>query len=241
MATVHSFYLAPETWHEPFLLTGPEAHHLDKVVRVKVNDTIRLFDGQGRHGLFTVANKDKKAVTLLPQRLITEDSPQQRITIAPGYSKALRRSWFLEKAVELEAHAIMFWQGDFSQASLPEKEKNSWQATLIAAAKQCENPWLPEVSVLSKGVEELAALAPHFSKALFLYEGDTKGVHLTQENLQTAGDILLIVGPEGGFSPREVDFLQGAGIRAASLGKSILRWETAAILTLGIAWWAKQL
>lgn len=241
MATVHSFYLAPEMWHEPFFLTGPEAHHLDKVVRVKVNDIVRLFDGQGRHGTFTVTGKDKKSVALLPQYLVTEDSPKHRVTIAAGYSKALRRSWFLEKAVELEAHAIYFWQGDFSQANLPEKEKDSWQATLIAAAKQCENPWLPEVSVLSKGVEELATLTPRFSKTIFLYEGDTKGVHLTQEDLRTEGDILLIVGPEGGFSPREVDILQEAGISPASLGKSILRWETAAILTLGIAWWAKQL
>lgn len=240
MATVHSFYLAPDAWQEPFLLTGPEAHHLDKVVRVKVNDTIRLFDGKGRHGTFTVTRKDKKNIELCPQRVLTEEPSRQRITIAAGYSKALRRSWFLEKAVELEAYAIWFWQGDFSQASLPEKEKNSWQATLVSAAKQCENPWLPEVSVLTNGVGELITLSADFSKVLFLYEGDTKGVLLDHEDLKTAGDILLIVGPEGGFSPREVELLQKAGIPAASLGKSVLRWETAAILTLGIAWWAKQ-
>lgn len=240
MATVHSFYLAPEEWRDPFVLTGPEAHHLDRVLRIKVNDTVRLFDGQGRYGTFTVTAKDKKKVELLPQQITAAQPATHRITLAAGYSKALRRSWFLEKAVELEAHAIWFWQGDYSQATIPDKEKDSWQSTIIAAAKQCENPWLPEIAALQDGAAGLADRSRNFTKAFFLYEGDTGGVFMTQDDVRVPGDILLIVGPEGGFSAREVSLLRDAGIPAVSLGNSILRWETAAILTLGIAWWAKQ-
>ena len=63
---------------------------------------------------------------------------------------------------------------------------------------------------------------------------------LRREDLTAPGDILLVVGPEGGFSPREAALLQEAGITAVSLGDRVLRWETAAVLTLGLAWWARQ-
>ncbi len=241
MATLHSFYLPPEKWVAPYVLQEDEAHHLVRVLRVKQGDTVRLFDGIGRFGLFTVDKTDKKSAYLSPQNEPTlVPAPQVQCTIAAGYSKAVRRSWFLEKAVELEASALWFWQGDYSQAKLPSAEKNTWQASLIAGAKQCENPWLPELKMLYHGVEEIIANAHSFTKVFVLYEGETGGKLLTKEDLSEAGSVLLIVGPEGGFSPKETALLQQAGIAHVSLGDSILRWETAAILTLGLAWWARQ-
>lgn len=240
MATLHSFYLPPDAWHEPFTLAGSEAHHLDRVLRLKVGYTIRLFDGQGRHGTFSITSKDKRTVTLSPLELHTAQPASHRITLAAGYSKALRRSWFIEKAVELEAHALLFWQGDFSQATIPDKEKDTWQSTIINAAKQCENPWLPEIGVIPNGIEELTAEVPRFTKTLCLYEGNTNGALLSHADLATPGDTLLIIGPEGGFSPREIHHIHETGIPTVSLGNSTLRWETAAIVALGIAWWAHQ-
>lgn len=240
MPTIHSFYLPPGNWHEPFVLTEAEAHHLVNVLRIKTGATVRLFDGQGRHGTFTITAINKKHAELQPVSILSTPPQTHRVTLAAGFSKALRRSWFLEKAVELQAHAIWLWQGDYSQATIPEKEKNSWNATLINAAKQCESLWLPGILTLANGLDELTTRLDSFEKAFFLYEGDTGGVFLKQEDVSAPGDILLIVGPEGGFSPREVDLLHQARIPAVSLGGSILRWETAAVLTLGIAWWARQ-
>jgi len=73
-----------------------------------------------------------------------------------------------------------------------------------------------------------------------IHEGDTGGRLLSREDLRSPGAVLLVVGPEGGFSPREAEELAAAGIAPVSLGKRVLRWETAAVLTLGIAWWARQ-
>ena len=240
MADFHTFYLAPEEWTEPFALRGAEAHHAGRVLRIKPGERIRLFDGLGRMGLFLVRDVGKKEIGLARESEEVFPLPAARCTLAAGFSKALRRSWFLEKSVELEAHRLWFWQGDHSQAALPDMEKSGWHAELLAGAKQCGNPRLPELSLIKGGVAELADRKGAFDRAFMLYEGDTKGRMLEKDDLSAPGDILLVVGPEGGFSPREVELLAAAGVAPVSLGTRILRWETAAILTLGLAWWARQ-
>lgn len=240
MASLHSFYLPPACWAVPFTLAGPEAHHLSRVLRIRPGETVRLFDGRGRHGLFKVENAVKSAVTLALLEESFTPLPSVRCTLAAGFSKALRRGWFMEKAVELEAAALWFWQGDYSQAALPDVEKDTWKGGLVAGAKQCDNPWLPELAAVQGGAEALAARRGEFDRAFLLYEGDTQGRLLAREDLSEPGSLLLVVGPEGGFSPREADLLIRAGVTPVSLGKRILRWETAAVLTLGMAWWARQ-
>lgn len=240
MAALHSFYLEPSQWSAPFILSGDEAHHLSRVLRVKPGGQVRLFDGQGRHGLFEVKSVSKTGVELALLSESFSPAPQTACTLAAGFSKALRRGWFLEKAVELEAAALWFWQGDYSQAELPEKEKSKWRASLVAGAKQCEGAWLPTLSMVGGGVQGVIDQSADFDRKFLLYEGDTGGRLLTREDLAGPGKLLLVVGPEGGFSPREAQALTGAGIEAVSLGDRILRWETAAVLTLGLAWWARQ-
>lgn len=240
MATLHSFYLPPEAWKTPFTLTEGEAHHLSRVLRIKAGATVRLFDGKGRHGLFTVESVAKSAVGLRQQSEEFSPAPPVACTLAAGFSKALRRGWFLEKAVELEASALWFWEGEYSQASLPEKEKENWKASLVAGAKQCESAWLPELRMIPGGLKALAARLGSFDRTFMLYEGDTGGRLLDRSDLSGEGRVLLLVGPEGGFSPREIALARDAGIVPVSLGSRILRWETAAVLTLGLAWWARQ-
>lgn len=240
MATIHNFYLSPEAWRPPFQLEGSEAHHLTRVLRIKAGAVVRLFDGLGRHGLFRVEAVSKGMASLTLQSEKAEARPTVRCTLAAGFSKALRRGWFMEKAVELEAAALWFWQGDYSQAALPEAEKDSWRASLIAGAKQCGSARLPELSMLQGGVSALAERRASFDRAFLLYEGETGGRLLRRADLIDSGDVLLVVGPEGGFSPREATLLQKADIMPVSLGGRVLRWETAAVLTLGLAWWARQ-
>lgn len=240
MAAVHSFYLSPQSWRVPFQLEGSEAHHLARVLRIKAGTVVRLFDGCGRHGLFTVGGISKSIVVLSQQTEETEPRPGVRCTLAAGFSKALRRGWFMEKAVELEASALWFWQGEYSQAALPETEKDSWKTAMIAGAKQCGNAWLPELAMLRGGVRALAAERESFDRAFLLYEGDTGGRLLRQEDLASSENILLVIGPEGGFSPAEASLLRKAEFIPVSLGSRILRWETAAVLALGLAWWARQ-
>lgn len=221
-------------------MSGGEAHHLLRVLRLKVGAEVRLFDGLGRHGLFRVASVSRADVALEQLSDTFEKPPGTRCTLAAGYSKALRRGWFMEKTVELEASAVWFWQGEYSQASLPDTEKSKWKAALISGAKQCKAARLPEFAMLQGGVRGLVERLGEFDRAFMLYEGDTGGRLLQKEDLAGPGSLLLVVGPEGGFSPAEAAILSEAGVLPVSLGDRILRWETAAVLTLGMAWWARQ-
>jgi 16S rRNA (uracil1498-N3)-methyltransferase len=100
MARLNSFYLPPENWNSPFMLEGGEAKHLGKVLRTRVGDTVRLFDGCGREGLFTVTGITKSKVQLeLNEEKTIPDT--RNITLAIGWNKSSRRNWILEKSVEL--------------------------------------------------------------------------------------------------------------------------------------------
>ena len=234
---MRTFFLPPDQWHEPYTLQGQEARHLTKVLRLGVGAELRLLDGQGREGIFCISTLDKHSVSLQPLHIQQHEKPLARCTLALGYIRDIRRSWLLEKAVELEAGGVWFWQADRSQAKVPEAGKEPWQAQMEAGAKQCNNPWLPELRTFPGGVKELATARFAFSKAYILWEGDTKGRVLAPADLPHDGDTLCVLGPEGGFSDREVALLRASDFEPVSLGPRVLRWETAALLCLGFCWW----
>lgn len=211
-----------------------------RVLRLKPGAEVRLFDGCGRHGMFQISSVNRGSAML---RQISEffEAPQvTRCTMAAGFSKALRRGWFMEKTVELGAFAVWFWRGDYSQSALPDAEKGKWKEALVSGAKQCETAYLPTLALLPGGVNDIVDRLGEFDRAFMLYEGDTGGRLMQKDDLAFCGNLLLVVGPEGGFSPAEVAALAGAGVTPVSLGNRILRWETAAVLTLGMAFWARQ-
>jgi 16S rRNA (uracil1498-N3)-methyltransferase len=238
MSDVRSFYLAPEAWKAPYTLDAGESRHLTQVLRLRTGAIVRLFDGRGRFGLFRVEDARRNAVQLALLSEGREEAPATRCTLAAAFSKALRRTWFMEKAVELEAAAVWFWRGDRSQTALPEAQKRRWTTALVAGAKQCGCATLPDLTLLDGGAEAVAARRKAFDRAYLLYEGDTGGRFIEQADLALPGEVLLVLGPEGGFSPREAELLAAAGILPVSLGARVLRWETAAVLTLGLAFLA---
>lgn len=239
-----TFFLAPERWHEPYELDATESHHLIRVLRIREGEEIRVLDGKGREGLFRVLSCKKNAVQLQYREDIHHPDPASGVILAAGWTKAARRGWIFEKAVELEAAGIWFWQAERSQFPVPTDCKDSWQGQLIAGAKQCRNPWLPELRTLPGGVDELIALAntlPLAARHVLVENTYQSVMSLTPETLGQQGLTLCVVGPEGGFAPWEVDRLIAAGFLPATLGKRVLRWETAAVLCLGLHWWKQQL
>lgn len=234
---IGAFYLSPEEWREPFRLGGSECAHLVKVLRARVGDSVRLLDGAGREGRFVIAKLNGREAELRPVEIVEHPRPLGGAILALGWTKALRRSWLLEKAVELEANALWFWQARRSQAVVPEESKETWLAQLAAGAKQCGNPWLPEIKTLPGGVNELIEAAKSFKYRFMLHEDHKRGHVLALEDLPLSENPIFILGPEGGFAPEEAEVLSGAGIASVSLGKRVLRWETAALLCLGLTWW----
>lgn len=237
---MRTFFLPSEQWSPPYALTGQEARHLTKVVRVRAGDQIRLLDGSGREGIFRVTGSDRNSVALTPESITTHPEPASRAVLAVGWGKAVRRSWLMEKAVELEASAIWLWQADHSQSPVPDDIKESWLAQMVAGAKQSANPWLPTLRTLPGGTSELLQASAGFERRFMLWEGETPEALLTAKDVGGGGTTIYVVGPEGGFSSREVTALCDGGMKAVSLGQRVLRWETAALLCLGLHWWGRQ-
>lgn len=243
-ADPRTFYLEPELWQEPFQLQGQEAHHLTKVLRIRAGEDIRLLDGQGREGLFRVLTCERQRVRLERLRDWTRPLPASRVILAAGWTKAARRGWLLEKAVEFEASGIWLWQAERSQFPVPEGSRENWQAQLVAGAKQCRNPWLPEVRTFPGGLDELLrdvdAENP-VQRHILLEKTCGPALPLEPERLGLPGLTVCLVGPEGGFAPAEVATALRSGFVGYTLGDRVLRWESAAMFCLGLHWWKRQL
>lgn len=236
MPRLNSFYLAPALWREPFSLQGDEFHHLTRVLRAKTGDTVRLFDGQGRWGLFRIARTDKRDATL---ELVEEHAaprPASPLTLAVGWSKAVRRGFLLEKAVELGASAVWFWQAARSQGEVPEQGKEGWERQLAAAAKQCGAVWLPKIRTFAGPPDMIRAAGQDGSKVLCWEKEDARLVD--PDMLGDPQGCVAVLGPEGGLDDEEARFFLEQGFAPATLGPSILRFETAATFILSLHLWA---
>lgn len=236
MTRLNSFYLAPALWREPFSVQGDEFHHLTRVLRSKPGDMIRLFDGCGRWGLFRVARIDKRdaALELMEQHL--SPRPAFPLILATGWSKALRRGFLLEKAVELGASAVWFWQAARSQGEVPEQGKEGWERQLSAAAKQCGTAWLPEIRTFAGPQDVIRAAGTAGSKVL-CWEKESARL-LDPDMLRSARGCVAVLGPEGGLDEGEARLFLEQGFVAVTLGQSILRFETAATVVLSLHLWA---
>lgn len=236
----HSFYLPPKDWSEPYTLPPQEARHLAQALRLGVGETVRVLDGEGRVGIFSVSSVRKQHVTLqLESESFVPQQPAQAI-MALAWSKAVRRGFFMEKAVELGVHAIWLWNADHSQGRMPAEVKESWFGQLVAGAKQCNNAWVPQVETLTGGVEQLITTAAQADRRVLLLEHQTNVPMLSAAEAGLSGKTVYVIGPEGGFSTRELESMARASFQPASLGNRILRCETAAMLCLGLHWWLAQ-
>ncbi|MDR2851181.1 MAG: 16S rRNA (uracil(1498)-N(3))-methyltransferase [Desulfovibrio sp.] len=232
------FYLPPESWSSEIFLDKQEAKHLSRSLRLAPGQTVRLLDGAGRAGRFVILEIQKKTIRLerIEEQILQK--PEARAVLAPAFSKAVRRGFFFEKAVELGCDAVWIWQGDHSQGKLPAALHATVRGQMIAGAKQCGNPWLPEVRVFPSGIIEVVAAADSVDYRILPWELQENVPMLALAQVGRPGVSLYVIGPEGGFSVRELALL--SGFTPVSLGARVLRCETAATLCLGIHWWASH-
>ena len=250
MVRLNSFYLPPSNWDEQaadhggtWTLDGNEARHLSQVLRTPPGARVRLFDGRGREGLFRLARADRKRVLLEPEDLPPAQPRPPGATLALGFGRASgkgsqdRRGWLLEKAVELGAAKLVFFSAERSQGKVPDAPKPVWQDRLIAAAKQCGAPWLPELAV-RPDLTGVLRDAQSCSTRILLWEDASHSDAPACGEL--TGSPFIVVGPEGGLSQAEARTCLDAGFAARSLGPGVLRWETAALYALTLAHHARQ-
>lgn len=220
------------------VLDGEEARHAATVRRLRVGERLVLSDGAGAMARCVVegvqAGRDA-SLTLTVESFWTEEPPALRVLVAQALAKGDRGELAVELATEAGVDAIVPWRAARSVAKWDDggrgdKALARWRATARAAAKQARRAHVPDVTEpVTTG--ELAGLVATMSLAIVL-ESDVPE-RLTDLPLPEAGDVLLVVGPEGGVTDEELRTLQDAGARAVRLGTTVLRTSTAAAVALG--------
>lgn len=224
-------YFASEFTGTTAALTGPDAHHLGKVMRARPGDEVILCDGAGFDYTAAVAavTPDRVEFRLLEKRP-SDAEPSVEVTLFAGYPKQDKLEFIVQKAVELGAARVVPFFSRFCVAA-PKKEdqKNARYARIAAeAAKQAGRGVIPAVE-LPLDIKDLPARFDQFDLVLFFYEGGGQSLRALVKNQKR---VALITGAEGGFAPEEAAFLTAAGAVPVGLGPRILRCETAPVAAL---------
>ena len=220
------------------VLDGEEARHAATVRRLRAGERLVLSDGAGtmaRCVVEAVQSGRDASLTLAVEEHWTEEPPALRVLVAQALAKGDRGELAVELATEAGADAIVPWRAARSISRWDDgprggKARTRWRATARAAAKQARRAHIPDVTE-PVGTRELAELAATTSLAVVL-ESDTPA-RLTDLTLPGTGDLLLVVGPEGGITDEELDTLRKAGAHPVRLGTTVLRTSTAAAVALG--------
>lgn len=222
--------VAPEG--DTVLLSAEQSHHLARVLRVEVGQSLRLFDGRGAVADAVVVTVDKRAVSVTMGRRWLEPAPKVEIDLFQAVPKVDRWEWVLQKAVELGVSAIRPMVTAHTECRVSEKKMERWRQIIRQAAEQCEARWLPvlhEVVPMAEVMDDVALLDQAIVGSL--YPGAVPLREVAWEEPKRVG---LLIGPEGDFTREEVDALVERGALAVGFGSQVLRTETAAIYGLSI-------
>lgn len=239
---MHRFFVAPKQIENRVVtIAGDDYKHISKVLRLRSGDEIEVCDGQGQDYRLRIKQLSKECLTgeVVETYPCLGENKDSEITLFQGLPKASKLEMIIQKNVELGIKQIYPFSCIRSQVELgqkADKKRQRWQRIAYEAAKQSKRGIIPQIgSILT--VVEIARMQAEFDLILLAYE-DEKDKTLKQvvlefekQNLKRqAISIAIIVGPEGGFDLSEVKTLTAAGAHSVSLGKRILRTETAGLM-----------
>ena len=239
---MHRFYINKDQINENSIrITGQDVNHIKNVLRMKAGDEIVICDGQGKD-CYCIINSvcDNAVVALVSSIQDTGTELPARITLFQGLPKVDKMELIIQKAVELGvyeivpvtmARSVVKYSDDKKEA----KKLDRWQSIAESAAKQSGRGIIPSVRPVMS-FKEAISYAKEMDWSALPYE-NAKGIRDTKESLErlkncrTAG---IIIGPEGGFEGSEVEYAKDNNIPSVSLGRRILRTETAGLAFLSM-------
>ena len=227
------FHIEPADWHRK-RLCGDEARHCTRVLRLRPGDGLRIFDGQGREADARILSESGGEVVLDYLETRQKPSPVCRITLAQGVPKGKHMDWILEKATELGVSRVvpLLTRHTVVQCEDGERKRLKWQRVVLEACKQCGQNWMPEVGLPVTPATFLRTRPPGEVRVVASLAADARPLLQVLERLPE--EVVLLVGPEGDFSPGEMDGFREAGCLEASFGPLVLRSETAAVFGLSV-------
>jgi 16S rRNA (uracil1498-N3)-methyltransferase len=218
------------------VLPPPQAHHAVRVLRLKAGDAVVLFNGDGAEyaAVISEAGRDRLVLEVTGRAAVDRESPLA-VTLAQAVSGGERMDYTVQKAVELGAAVIQPLTAERSvvrlQGERAAKRAEHWQAVVVASCEQCGRNRLPRVQPLLMFDAYLAGEAARRDGTLRLMLSPRSARGLRDLD-RPAGAIVLLAGPEGGFSPQEERAAEHAGFLPARVGPRVLRTETAAVAAL---------
>lgn len=222
---------------EKILISGSDAHHIARSLRMAEGDALTVSDGEGMEYDCTLSRiRDEECECLVHTAHQSERESPVAVTLCMAYPKGDKLEVVIQKAVELGASRIIPFESarciKRPKAEKVEKQLQRLQRIAEEAAKQCGRARIPEVSSPCSFGEMLSE-ATKSSLALLCYEDESKtSIKQVLQGNKGADSIAVIIGSEGGFSPEEAEAAKAAGAVAVTLGKRILRCETAPAFAL---------
>ena len=214
-------------------LDGAEGRHAVKVRRIRAGEWLVLADGHGRGVRGTVVEVEASALAVEVAEIVSAPESALRWVAAQALAKGDRDELAIEMLTEVGIDEVIPWQAARSiarwSADRVERGVGRWRSTVREAAKQSRRLRVPEVAdpVDTRRLADRVAAA---ELALILHEEATEPI--SDLTLPTAGEVLLIIGPEGGIAPDELARLTEAGGRQVSLGDTVLRTSSAGVVAL---------
>jgi 16S rRNA (uracil1498-N3)-methyltransferase len=241
---MHRFYLPPEYCRDSTLeLTGDEAHHALRVLRIQTGERVTVLDGAGNEFACEVREATKRSVMLAVLNKHSAPPLPCQITLLQAVPKAKAMDYIVQKATELGAARVVPILSERTVVHLDGEDANDkaekWQHIAIESIKQCGSPWLTRIETpvtlkdfLTRGekfdLPLLAALLDDRRHPRELIQ------RFRDEHKRLPTTACVWIGPEGDFSPAEMDLIKAGGALPITLGRLVLRSDTAAIYSLSV-------
>ena len=217
-------FLTEDIAPDVVVLSGPEGRHAASVRRMRAGEALDLCDGRGGRASGVVVAVGRDEVTVEVRSRVVEPAPSPRVVLVQALAKGDRGELAVELATEVGVDQVVPWAASRCvvkwDGERGEKALQRWRSTAREAGKQSRRAWLPEVAPVHSTAQVAARLAG--SCGLVLHEAAS--VPLTSVDLTGVPEVVLVVGPEGGVAPEELEVLGGTAVR---LGPSVLRTSTA--------------
>lgn len=224
-------------------LSADESHHLVAVNRAKPGDTVVAFDGRGVEWICELAD-DRKNAALLKVRFRQKARPlTYEITLGQALPKGVSMDAIVRKATEIGAARIVPLESERTQVHLDsdrsDRKIDKWQTAALEAAKQCGNPFLPEITAVQNASAFMESARGYDLKLIASLQSGAKSLKTVLAAFQATHNrapkkVLWLVGPEGDFTPAEMSLSKSTGFEPITLGPLVLRCETAAIYALSV-------
>ncbi len=224
-------------------LTSNESHHLVVVNRARIGDTVVAFDGRGSEWICELA-ADQKNAAVLKVRFKQKLQPlPYEITLGQALPKGQFMDAIVRKATEIGVRRIVPLASERTQVHLDgdrsERKIEKWQTAALEAAKQCGNPFVPEILPVQNAAAFMESARGYDLKLIASLQPGAKSLKAILASFHAAHQraprsALWVIGPEGDFTPAEMSRAHSAGFEPVTLGPLVLRCETAAAYALSI-------